>query len=110
MCKAILLNNNTLGCVVSCPCCTHIQVGFGNVMSVFSHKEFNCFTSHINSLYTKHYTELITNNNKIFLHTDTEKLFLALNADELKGLCDLLRGAEIMLYVNKILHPESQNK
>ncbi|GEM_PF-4481432 len=98
-----ILNQNELGCVMSCSANNDIHLGFGMVIYVLSHCEFENFSRSINNLYEKHYSDMMLNGKKVFFNTDSEKIVLAFNTDELKSIWLLVNEALIMLEVNNVL-------
>lgn len=107
MCKFQVINHNSFGCIIKCPCCQYLHLGFGNVLTAFSVDEFNQFANHIERVFEKNYSEMILTGEKIYLNTDSEKFVIALNPDELSELNNLLSEAQTMLQVNQILNKEN---
>lgn len=103
MCQIQLLNHNELGCVMYCPVSNEIHLGFGMVIYILNHSEFENLSECISNLYEEHYSDMMLNGKKIFLNTDSEKIVLALNTDELKSMWLLVNEALIILEVNNVL-------
>ena len=103
MCQVQLLNHNELGCVMNCSVSNEIHLGFGMVIYILTHGEFENLSKCISNLYDENYGEMMLTGKKIFLKTDSKKIILALNIDELKLMCMLINEALIMLEVNNVL-------
>lgn len=103
MCQIQLLNHNELGCVMYCPISNEIHLGFGMVIYILTPQEFEKLSHSISNIYEDQYGELMLREKKTFLRTDSDKIVLALNTDELKSMCLLVNEALIMLEVNSVL-------
>lgn len=103
MCQVQLLNHNELGCVTYCSVSDEIHLGFGMVIYILTQREFENLSECISNLYEEHYGDMMLNGKKIFLKTDSEKIVLAFNTDELKSMWLLVNEALVMLEVNNVL-------
>lgn len=90
--------------MVVCNGCDHLHLGFGNLLKVFSEKDFLCFVRRIEKAFDSNYADMLLSGDKIYLPTECDNMVIALNCDELKCLYELLTEAALMLQVNYLLY------
>lgn len=103
MCQIEMLNQNELGCVMRFTASKDIHLGFGMIIYILSPGEFENLSLCLNNLYEEHYGDMMLSGKKIFFKTDSKKMVLALNTDELKSIWMLVNEALIMLQVKNLL-------
>lgn len=103
MYKIKMLNHNEVGCVMYCSVSNEIHLGFGMILYSLTQREFENISKCISNLYDDQYGEMMLTGNNIFLKTDSEKIVLVFNTDELKLMCLLVNEALLMLEVNNVL-------
>ena len=108
MCAFHILHSNDIGQITNCSNCNHFKVCFGNCLLFLNTTQFRAFNKHINNLYDRHYADMLLTDEKLFIHTKSDNLMIALSTDELKNLCELLNKSFIMLQLNTIINPKTE--
>jgi predicted lipase len=103
MCKIEVLNQNKFASVLRCSSCNDLHIGYGSVIQTLDIEEFEQFAKIIDDLYEKHYSELLLNGERLFIRTDSTRLVLAFNTDELKALWEILQESLVLIQLESIL-------
>ena len=95
------LHQNNIGKVTQCNCCDKLQILIGTTLMTLNEEDFNsCFDS-LNQLAddlakTKHIET-------IYLRTPSNHVYITLSQEQFHEAIDLLKGASIIIEINKIL-------
>jgi predicted lipase len=103
MCKIEVLNQNKFASILRCSSCNDLHIGYGTVIQVLEIEEFRQFTRIIDELYENHYDDLLLNGERLFIRTDSTRIILAFNKDELKALWEILQETLVLIELESIL-------
>ncbi len=95
--------NDERGYIVQCTKCRRLQMGYGNIMVVFHHEEFQSFRRLVTDLHAQQQPEERRQLKHIVIPTPSDNVRLLLSRNDLAGLHEMLEEADTEIKARQLL-------
>lgn len=110
MCKFKFLAHHTIGYVVQCRQCNHIQIAFGTTLLNLKPDLYDGFRLQVKSVYSTSQCNGFKHQKQFYLDTNCSCSMMILNRSELEDLQALLSESKFNLEVSELLADKNINQ